>query len=143
MSSITSANAVLMLGVSSLFSTPQQIQGFSTDDIFSVDPLESAETMMGVDGFLSAGFVYVPVKQGITLMADSPSNNVFDQWWAAQQQISDLYFANGSITLTALGKKYAMTRGALTTYPPLADAGRTLKPRKFVITWQSILPAPV
>lgn len=141
MASITSANAVFMLSIPSLYVVPQQLQGFSADDIFSTDPLESAEVSMGVDGHLAAGFVYVPIKQNIMLMADSASNDIFDNWWTAQQQIKDLYFANALVTLTSISKKYTMTRGVLTTFPPLPDAGKTLKMRRFGITWESVAPS--
>ena len=143
MSSITSANAIYMLGISSLFPVPQQLQGFSADDVFSTDPLEVAETMMGVDGVLSGGFVFSTVVQGISLQADSASNDVFDQWWNAQRQIRDLYYANGTVILPSVGKKYTLTKGILKTYPAVPDAGKTLKPRKFTIHWQSVTLAPV
>lgn len=142
MSSITSANAVYMLSISSLYVIPQQIQGFSADDIFSTDPLESAEVMMGVDGVLSAGFVYVPIKQSIMLQADSASNDIFDYWWTAQQQQKDIYFANATVTLISIGTKYQLTNGVLSTYPPIPDAGKTLKPRRYAITWERVTPSP-
>ena len=52
---ITGASAVIMLSVPGLFSTPQQLQGFATDDIFDTAAIASAETLMGVDGNLSGG----------------------------------------------------------------------------------------
>jgi hypothetical protein len=143
MATITSANAVLMLSVSALYPSPQQIQGFGVDDVFDFDPLESAETQMGVDGVLSAGFVYVPIPMAITLKADSPSNLFFDTWWSAQQQIADLYPATGNITLSSIGRKYAMTTGWLKTFPPVSDAKRVLQARKFIIHWQKISPANI
>ena len=141
MASITSANAVYLLSINALYNTAQQLQGFAADEIFSTDPLESAEVMMGVDGILSAGFVFVPVKQMVVLQADSASNAIFENWWSSQQQIKDLYFASGQITLPSLGRKFTLTNGALTTYPPVADAKKVLQPRKYGITWQSIIPA--
>lgn len=135
---ITAATAVFMLSIPGVFTTPQQLQGYSADDIFSTDPLESAEVLMGVDGNMSAGFVFVAIKQSITLQADSLSNDVFDQWYAAQQQIKDVYFANGVVILNSLGQKWTMTKGVLLPFPPIPDAGKTLKPRKFGITWESI-----
>lgn len=141
MASITSANAVYLLGISSLFPVPQQLQGFSADEIFATDPLESAEIIMGVDGVLSAGFVFVPIMQTIMLQADSVSSAVFDTWWSNQQQVKDIFFATGSITLPSLKLKYTMAQGALKTYQALADAGKTLKPRKFTIAWQNVTAA--
>ena len=143
MASITSANSILMLSISALYAVPQQIQGYSVDDIYDTEPLEVAETMMGVDGFLSGGFVNSPVRQGINLQADSGSMAIFENWYNSQKSIQDLYYANATITLPSLGKKWQMTRGILTTYPLLPDAKKVLQPRKMAITWQSILPAPL
>jgi hypothetical protein len=137
MTSITGANSTFTLSISSLFTIPQQLQGYATDDSFATEPLQSAEVMMGVDGLLSGGFVYVEVKQSITLQADSPSAPIFDQWYYAQQQIQDVYVASGIITLPSVGLKYTMTKGFLTSYPPLPDVKKLLQPRKFGITWQS------
>lgn len=143
MASITSANSVLMLSIASLYVVPQQIQGFSADDVFDVEALEAAETMMGVDGNLSAGFVNVPIKQGIVLQADSNGNAIFDNWYLSQKQLQDVYFANGSITLPSLGIVYTLNNGVLTTYPPAPNAKKLLQPRKFVVTWESIIPSPI
>ena len=64
---ITAANSVLLLSVASLFDVPQRIQGFSADNITNTDNLNNAETLMGVDGRLSAGWVAVAIPQTITL----------------------------------------------------------------------------
>ena len=141
--SITSANAVYTLAVTGLFSTPIQLQGFSAEDIFTTAPLASAETLMGLDGILSGGFVFVPVVQNITLQADSASNALFDQWWQQQQLAKDVYTANGIVILTSIGAKWVLTNGFLTSFPPIPDAARTLRPRRFAITWNSVSPAPV
>lgn len=143
MGSITAANSTLLLAVTGLFPAPQRLQGYATDDIYSTEALESAEVMMGVDGKLSAGFVYVAVKQSYNLQADSNANQIFDTWYAAQQALRDVYFANATIALPSLGKKWTMTNGILTSFPPMPDAGKTLKPRKYGITWESISPAPL
>lgn len=141
--SITSANAILYLGVSGLFPTPQKIQGFAADDIFDTEALEVGDTMMGVDGYLSGGFVYNAVVQGFSIMADSPSADFFDNWVAAERLINDKYTAFGTIFLQGTGKKYAMTKGFLVTAPVLPDAKKLLQPRKFTIRWERVLPAPV
>ena len=140
---ITSANAIYALTVADLFTAPQQLQGFSADNVFGTEPLASAETSMGIDGFLSAGFVFVPVVQNVELQADSPSNDVFDQWWQASQINQSIFPAQGLITLLSLGRKWTLQNGVLTTFPPIPDAQKTLRPRRFGITWERVLPAPV
>ena len=143
MGSITSANAIYMLAIPPLFAVPIQLQGFSADNIFVTDPVTIAETSMGLDGILSAGFVFNAKTQSISLQADSASNNMFDTWVAAQELIKDTFRANGVVLLTAINKKWTMTNGILTTYPPIPDAARTLQPRRFTITWEKVQPAAV
>lgn len=142
MGSITAANAVLMLAVPPLFPVPQQIQGFSTDDVYNIPQIKSVETMMGVDGVLSGGFVYVQIPQEITLQADSASNRFFDTWWAQMQAAKDVYAAAGLIQLPSVLTKFIQTKGFLTGYSPAPQAKKVLQPRRFEITWESILPAP-
>jgi hypothetical protein len=141
MASLTGATAVIWLSVPPLFSTAQQLQGFNADNVFETDAIESAETVMGVDGFMSAGFVYVQVHQTFDIQADSKSTFIFDQWWATQQQIRDNYFASASIWLPAIGKKWTMQRGALTSYKAIPDVKKLLNAQRFRITWGKVFPA--
>lgn len=142
MSSITSANSVFMLGVNTVYPVPQLMQGYATDDAFSIEAVEPAEIKMGVDGKLSAGFVFMPVKLSITLQADSASVLLFDAWYAAQKALSDVYFANGLIRLPGIARSYVLTNGVLTSYMPIPDAKKTLDPLKYTITWESVVGAP-
>lgn len=142
MASISSANSVFMLAVNTVYPVPQMLQGYSTDDAFDADAIEPAEVRMGVDGKLSAGFVYVPVRIGVTLQADSPSVQIFDTWYAAQKALSDVYFANGLIRLPSLQRSYVLSNGILTGYVPLPSAKRTLDPLKFMVTFESVVGAP-
>lgn len=140
--SITSANAILTLAVFPLFPIPQQIQGFSADDIYNVPQIRSAEVMMGVDGRLSGGYVFTQIAQTITLMADSESNDLFDTWWTSQQAAGELYEATGLIRLPSISTKYTQTRGFLTGYTPVAQGKRVLQARAYEITWERIAPSP-
>lgn len=141
--SITSATSIFFITIPGVFPTPQQLQQFAADDVFSTDALESAEVQMGVDGFLSAGFVFVPVKQQINLQANSISGDIFDQWYASQQLIKDIYPANGVVVLPSQGKKWTMTNGVMSSYMPIPDSKKVLQPRRFAITWESVTKAPV
>ena len=92
MSTITSANAVYMLAVTGMFPVPQRLEGFAADDVFDTEALTVAEVVMGVDGRLSAGYTPVPVKQNISLQADSPSIQLFETWYLAQKAAKEVYF---------------------------------------------------
>lgn len=143
MATLTSANATIFLQVAGLFSIPQQLQGFAADDVFSSEKLNSAELSMGVDGKLSAGFVFVPAKWSISLQADSDSNFFFDQWYLAQQTARELLPASGLVLLRTLNTKWTLTRGFLTGYTPIPDTKKKIEPRNFECTWQSIVPSAV
>src|ERR1700679_3882127 len=116
MPSITAANAIITLTIPGVFSVPQQLQQFSVDDVADVDTLVVAETLMGIDGFLTGGYVLNKGKYGFTLQADSPSTFVFDQWKLAQDAQTDTLPANGLLTLKSLGTKWKWTRGFLTEW---------------------------
>ena len=140
---ITSANAVLMLSQPDLFPTPQQIQGFSADDIYSFDQIASVETSMGVDGVLSGGFVFQAAVQSITLQADSESNDFFEVIWNQMQAARNIYPLFGLISLSSISTKFVMNKGLLTGFPPIADAKRILQPRRYSLTWERVQPAPI
>jgi hypothetical protein len=132
-----------MLAVTGLFPVPQQLQGFAADDVFDISDVSPAETMMGVDGKLSAGFVFMPVEMGIMLNADSESNLLFDAWFAAQQAAREIYYANGIVRLPSVQRSFVLTKGVLKSYKPSPDAKKVLQPRKYSITWESIVGAPI
>jgi hypothetical protein len=132
---------VLTLTIANVFTTPQQLQGFAADDVYDLDELDSVETLMGVDGVLSGGFVWKSQPQTIMLQADSDSNDLFDLWYS--QQVADLttYVAQGIAILPAIGKKFIMTNGFLRGYK-LAGCEEAHQPRRFRIEWNKVLPAP-
>lgn len=141
--SISSSNAIIMLQVADLFGTPVQIQGFSADDVFDSPDIEVAEHSMGVDGRLSAGFIFKETEMNITLQADSPSQEFFDEWYNAEQANRDKFVASGTVLLLGPGKKFTLIKGFLKRYKPMPDGKKTLEPRKFGIVWEQIIPAPV
>jgi hypothetical protein len=142
MATITSANATLTLSQPTLFPAPVKMQQFAVDDVFDTENIRAVETLMGVDGVLSFGFVFVAVVQNIALQANSPSNSFFDVIYTQQQAALDVYPLNGTIILPAISTKFTLSNGALTGYKPTPDGKRTLTPRRFQITWNKIAPAP-
>jgi hypothetical protein len=143
MATLTAANSVYMLVITDLFPIPQQLQGYAADDVFSTEAVDSAEVVQGVDGRLSAGWVPTMKRQTITLQADSVSSLMFDAWFQQQDAARDLFTAEAFITLPSLGRIYTCTNGFLTNYMPMPDARRIVQPRRFQITWESILSAPI
>lgn len=142
MGDITAANVSIALSIPPLFTTPQTLSGFSADDVFDLPAIESVETLMGVDGVLSAGFVFREIPLDIVLQADSPAGPVFDQWWAQMVATPGTYAANGVIRAPAVSTKWVFTNGYLRSYKPGPQAKKVLQPRRFTIVWNSVAVAP-
>lgn len=140
---LTSANSVLLLSVTDLFTAGVRLQGYSTDDIFSSDVVTTIETAMGLDGLLSGGFVPAPRVVSITLQGNSLSNYVFEEWQANQEQAQDAFIATLLVELPAISRGYTCRKGMLTSYSSLPDGRRILQPRRYSITFEGITGAPL
>ena len=143
MATITGASANFTLSIPGVFSIPQKLQGFATDDSFATQSIKRAEVQMGVDFILSGGLVAVAIPQEVSLQADSASNDIFDQWDAAEQAFGDAIAGNGVISLPSIGKMWTLTKGYLTDFMPTPPVKRLLQPRKFIITWESMVVQPL
>ncbi len=140
MADITSANSVFSLAITGLIPAAVNLDGYATDDAFEAEDIETAEVFMGVDGNLSAGFVYKEVKMAINFMADSLSLKIFETLYAAEKSQKKKFFLNATIQQPSLGVAYVLKNGVLSTYSPMAGVKRTLAPRRVGLTWQSITP---
>jgi len=136
--SITSANSVFTLVVPGLFPVPVQIQGYSSDKAFTLDAVDLAEIHTGVDGRMTAGYTPMPVKQSVTLQADSPSRDVFAALVQAMKTAREVFFLSGFIALPSTGESFELTRGVLTSAKQIPDAAKTLGPVEYQITWESV-----
>ena len=137
-STITSANSVFTLVVAGLFPAPVQLKGYASDKAFTTEAVDLAEVQMGVDGRMTAGFVPNPVKQTITLQADSPSKDIFTAVIQAMKTAREVFYISGSISLPSTGESFALTRGILTNAKQIPDAQKVLQPMDFQITWESV-----
>lgn len=140
---ITAANCILTLAIVGLYNVPQRLQGFDVDDVFDTDAITTGEVRMGVDGRMSAGFVYEAVKVGIHLQADSDSNVLFETWAATQRAQAEVMFAEGLVVLPSIGRSYVLHKGILSAVPQISPVKRVLGARTYGITFESVLPAPV
>jgi hypothetical protein len=137
-STITSANSVFTLVVAGLFPAPVQLRGYASDKAFTTEAVDLAEVQMGVDGRMTAGFVPNPVKQTITLQADSPSKGIFTAVIQAMKTAREVFYISGSIALPSTGESFTLTRGILTNAKQIPDAQKVLQPVDFTITWESV-----
>ena len=142
MNTITGANSAFYLAVAGVFNSPQKLQGYSADDAFSAEAIESVEVVQGIDGNLSGGFVFAPVKMGVVIMPDSPSLDLFYQWAQYMRQTREVAIANASIIMPAISKKFTLVKGFLTSNVPVPENKKTLQPSRFEITWNLVTGGP-
>lgn len=135
---ITSANSVFTLAAAGVFPVPQNLVGYSSDKAFATDALDLAEVQMGVDGRMTAGYTPNPVKQTISLQADSPSRDLMTTLIQFIKTQREIVYLTGSIVLPATGESFSCIRGVLTNVKQIPDANKVLQPVDFTITWESI-----
>jgi hypothetical protein len=143
MATITSANSVFTLWVPELYPIPQALQQFATDDAWTIDAVDTAEVMMGVDGHMSAGFTPFITRTTIALQADSTSIALFDYWLSQMEVMKEVLMAQGTLLLPGTGLSYVMTNGVLTSSKKFADGKKVLQPVQHTISWESVHPALV
>lgn len=135
---ITSANSVFTIVVPGLFPAPVTLRGYSSDKAFATEAIDLAEVNMGVDGRMTAGYTPMPVKQTISLQADSPSRDIFTAMIQAMKTAREIFYITASIALPGTGESFAMTRGVLSNGKQIPDAGKVLQAVDYVITWESV-----
>lgn len=140
---LTTANSAATLLARGFFPTPFSLEGYSTDDSFSVDDVSPAEVFMGVDGKLSGGFVPQPKVVTFMFQADSPSLDRLDAIIAFQESQRENVIFDGTMFIQGTQDKTAMTKGFLTSYTPMANSKKTLQPRKFTFTFEGFTKAPI
>lgn len=140
---ITSADSTFVISSADFALAATIIQGYAADAAFAMDNADAAETSLGVDGKLSAGWVPRSYNQTITLQPDSPSRPIFDGIVAAQDAGRTVYRLNGVITLPGNQYSHSLSRGVLKNYSAMANAQRILQPVTFVIEWEKVLTIPL
>ncbi len=140
---ITAANSIFTLTVFPILPVPFQLQGYAADAAFETEPVDAAETIMGVDGIMSAGYLPHITPMTISLQPDSPSIGVFENWLTAQEAIKELFFAQGNIALPSVQKSYVLTKGVLKRITQLPPVRKTLQPQIFQLDWNVVTPVPL
>lgn len=124
---LTVANSSIAITVEALFPASTLLKGYAADNVFEAAAVENGEFQMGIDGKLSAGFVYNVIPFTLTLQADSESLDIFERVW--QYETTNRTKLNVSLTvaLPSNGKRYGLVDGHVRSFK--APAGqRILQP---------------
>ena len=133
---ITSANAVVAISVESLFSV--NLENFSADSSFTTDTVQAAETRMGVDGHMAAGFTPAIKTVTINLEAGSPSHTFLQLLRQAQEVNLKPYKVQMVVSIPAIGKRYTLSNGVLQSYKDMSDGQTVLSPTQWVFHFESM-----
>lgn len=131
MNNITSANATAYMVVKDLYPTGFELNNFSTDQAVDQGEDTIAETRMGVDGYMAAG--YVPSIKTVTIQfeAASPSVPYLNNMYLAAQKNRRTYEVTLVVKVPAVGKTYTYSGGVLKTGKVLPSLKKTLDPVSF------------
>lgn len=132
---ITSANSTLILTVEDLYPSGVQLEGFSTDSILTGEDITIAETRMGVDGRLSAGYTPTPKNVTITLETSSPSLEVMVAIYQYMESRKSQPECSMTIDIPDLSQTVSLTQGCLVKARPLPDLKKLLEPTPWGFTF--------
>lgn len=138
MNDITSANSVLILTCEDLYPSGVQLENFSADQLIAQADEELASTRMGVDGYMSAGWIPSIKQVTISIEPSSPTVEVFDTIYKAQAQARTPYRLNLAVTVPSTGKTLTYKEGVLKGWKLLADHKQVLDPIQASIDFESV-----
>lgn len=143
MTTLTVANSAFTILCPAVFAVPQLIQGYATEDAFSVPQFELARAVMGVDAKMSGGFVPAIKELDVVLQADSVSNAVFQRIVGVMEAQREIVFIDATIVMIGQGEVWQFTKGILTKIPALAAAKKTAEARTYQITFENVQAAGI
>lgn len=124
----TAASVIVTLVADELYPQGKTIEGFAEDSLRDLENLQVTETVMGVDGKLSAGFVFNPVNITLHLMPDHSGYSVFENIAQVQAVLKAPIFLSMTIVDVSLKRKYTLVKGVLSSWSPMPNATKTMQP---------------
>lgn len=136
---ITCANSQAIMVVDNLFPAGFPLQQYSTDQSISMGELTTAETRMGVDGCLAAG--YIPSIKSVTISLEPFSKSI--DYLETLYQLEDANMKKYNITLVitipSIGKTFTYTGGVLKVSKPFADNKKVLDPTNWSFDFEKMI----
>lgn len=121
---LTVANSSVLMTVEALYPQAVRIQGYSADDAYDPEATENGEYSYGIDGTLSAGFVFNEVPLVLTLQGDSSSLAYYENIWGYEFSNRTKLGIQITISNPAVGKRYEYKNGFMRSYK--APAGKKI-----------------
>jgi hypothetical protein len=134
---ITAANATLTLSIAVLLPIPVKVEGFSTDTMFTADATDLHETLMGADGKMSSGVIFVPEPFKLKLQADSPTIRQLLRVRELTKVSRKVYTIGITVNIPSIGGTWAYRAGVLQNCPAIPSAAKILQPLEFGFMFES------
>lgn len=125
---ITSANAVAYMTVDLLYPAGFQLQMFGADAGINQDTVQVADTRMGIDGYMVAGYTPSIKVVTITLEPPSPSKTYLSNLWRTMESTRRTYNCKLVCTLPSLYSIYTWTGGVLIEGSAFPNMAQMLEP---------------
>lgn len=140
---ITSANAAAVMVIDTLFPVGFSLEAFSTDQSISMGEVTMAETRMGVDGKMAAGFV--PSIKNVTISFEPFSSSVayLEQLALATEANRKTYEVTLIVTVPSIERTYTFTGGVLKTAKTFPDNKKVLDPVSYTFDFEKMIPARI
>lgn len=133
---ITSANAKLILTCEELYPSGVELQMFSTNQAWNADALQVAETRMGVDGHMAAGYVPNIKTMTIQLEASSPSRRYMQTIQKAMIANQRIYKVSLTAIIPSIGEQVIWSEGVMQNGAVTSTAARVMEPTSWVFHFE-------
>lgn len=140
---ITSANATAIMVIDTLFPVGFALEAFATDQSISMGEDTVAETRMGVDGKMAAGFVPSIKTVTISFEEHSPSMAYLEALYNAMEANKKIYDVTLIVTVPSVSRVYTFTGGVLKTAKPFADHKKVLDPVNWTFDFEKMIPTKI
>ena len=135
---ITSANISLVFTAEEICPNGVTVQQFSADQMYTADAQQFAETRMGVDGYMAAGFTPTIKVVTLSLEASSPLYETFRNLAQAQIKNKKPYACQLTARVPSIGQTFTWSNGVLQTAEWVSNAATVLAPTSWTFHFQDL-----
>lgn len=135
---ITAADATILCVVEDLYPAGFRFEQFSADVAGAFNDEQIAETRMGVDCQMVAGYVDQIKQLTITLEPSSPSIEYMEKLMEAERNGLKKYWITVTVNIPALQKTRTFWNGVLRQGRRIPDINKVLSPVTYVMDFEKI-----
>lgn len=140
---ITSANAVAMLTVETLFGAPIKLENWAANRGWEPEAWEIGDSRMSLDGHHNMGYVARAIDLRLTFAPNSASLSYLDAITGASVQGQTVYRLGLELSHKDLGRKFTYVDGLIRTFTPSPAGAELLEDRVFEMRFGHMVPAGI